>query len=91
MEEKPKLLFQGPDGLNPPQRILLLPKSDIRAAGDVCRFLPHPAWNAFKRHALPDTTQEAWRRTDIHTLPVDKFKLAGRWRSQIFPPCAKIC
>jgi Fe-S cluster assembly protein SufD len=34
------------------------------------------AWNAFKRLGLPDTTQEAWRRTDIHNLPSDKFKLA---------------
>ena len=34
------------------------------------------AWNAFKRHSLPDTTQEAWRRTDLHHLPTDKFKLA---------------
>ncbi|MDQ3005367.1 MAG: Fe-S cluster assembly protein SufD, partial [Chloroflexota bacterium] len=35
------------------------------------------AWNAFKRLTLPVTTEEAWRRTDIHNLPVDKFKFAN--------------
>lgn len=33
------------------------------------------AWDAFKRQALPVSTEEAWRRTDIHALPADKFKL----------------
>src|SRR6185369_7365216 len=52
-------------------------ESDIRASSGPVGSYRTLAWNAFKRHSLPDTTQEAWRRTDIHALPVDKFRLAG--------------
>jgi Fe-S cluster assembly protein SufD len=31
------------------------------------------ALEAFKRLSLPSITDEAWRRTDIHAMPVDKF------------------
>ncbi len=33
------------------------------------------AFGAFKRLALPVSTEEAWRRTDIHTMPADVFTL----------------
>ena len=29
------------------------------------------AWQAFQRLPIPSTSEEAWRRTDIHNLPVD--------------------
>jgi Fe-S cluster assembly protein SufD len=32
------------------------------------------AWDAFKRLSLPDASQEAWRRTDIHSMPAESFK-----------------
>jgi Fe-S cluster assembly protein SufD len=51
-------------------------ESDIRAASDAVDTYRTRAYNAFKRHSLPDTTQEAWRRTDIHALATDKFKLS---------------
>jgi Fe-S cluster assembly protein SufD len=31
------------------------------------------AWEAFKRLPIPLTTEEVWRRTDIHTMPADTF------------------
>ena len=63
--------------LIPPQRNLTFHESDIRAAGDSVASYRTLAWNAFKRLSLPVTTEEAWRRTDIHNLPVDKFKFAS--------------
>ena len=36
------------------------------------------AWNAFSKQALPDVTQEAWRRTDLRALPVEAFSLPAR-------------
>ncbi len=48
-------------------------ESDIRAAGDSVASFRADAWSSFKKNSLPDTLQEAWRRTDIHNLPVDKF------------------
>lgn len=32
----------------------------------------------FKKQTIPDTSLEAWRRTDIHNLPADKFKLPAQ-------------
>jgi len=60
-------------------------ESDIRAVDSAAAYRTL-AWNAFKRHSLPDTTQEAWRRTDIHHLPVDKFKLALDGALNDLPP-----
>jgi Fe-S cluster assembly protein SufD len=44
------------------------------------------AWSAFKKHSLPITTEEAWRRTDIHNLPVEKFKFAADGAFNDLPP-----
>jgi Fe-S cluster assembly protein SufD len=33
------------------------------------------ALEAYKRLSIPSTTEEAWRRTDIHNLPADSFIL----------------
>ncbi len=33
------------------------------------------AWDAFNNIPLPSTSEEAWRRTDLRKLPVDKFQL----------------
>ena len=35
------------------------------------------AWQAFQALTMPLTTDEPWRRTDIHTLQSDRFQLAG--------------
>lgn len=43
------------------------------------------AWEAFKRLPLPDTTQEAWRRTDLRALPVDTFVLPRDGAHQDLP------
>jgi Fe-S cluster assembly protein SufD len=37
------------------------------------------AWDAYQRLPLPTVKDEAWRRTDIHSLPVDRLKLAGAY------------
>jgi Fe-S cluster assembly protein SufD len=33
------------------------------------------AWEAFRAGSMPDVTQEAWRRTDIRSLPADQVAL----------------
>ena len=77
MQEKPKVVVSRTRRAESAARDFAFTEADIRAAGDEVASYRTLAWNAFKRHSLPDTTQEAWRRTDIHALPVDKFKLAG--------------
>jgi len=77
MQEKPRVVVSKTRRAESAAKDFSFAESDIRAAGDSVAAYRSLAWNAFKRHSLPDTTQEAWRRTDIHNLPVDKFTLAG--------------
>lgn len=44
------------------------------------------AWSAFRKHSLPATTEEAWRRTDIHALPAEKFVLPKDGAFDDLPP-----
>jgi Fe-S cluster assembly protein SufD len=77
MQEKPKVVVSRTRRADSAARDFAFSESDVRAAGNGVGSYRNLAWNAFKRHSLPDTTQEAWRRTDIHLLPTDKFKLAA--------------
>jgi Fe-S cluster assembly protein SufD len=77
MQEKPKVVVSRTRRADSAARDFAFTEADVRAADGSVASYRTLAWNAFKRHSLPDTTQEAWRRTDIHALPVDKFKLAG--------------
>ncbi len=74
MQEKPKVVVSRTRRAETAAKDFTFTESDVRA-GDAVASYRTSAWNAFKRLSLPDTTQEAWRRTDIHALPVDKFKL----------------
>ncbi len=46
------------------------------------------AWQAFSATPLPDTSQEAWRRTDLRSLPVERFHLIQP-DSPALPPAPK--
>lgn len=75
MLEKPKVVVSRTRRPTAAEKEFHFTESDIRAAGEPVASYRTLAWNAFKRHSLPDTAQEAWRRTDIHNLPTDKFEL----------------
>ena len=76
MQEKPKVVVSRTRRAEAATRDFTFTESDIRSGSDTVASYRALAWNAFKRLTLPDTTQEAWRRTDIHNLPTDKFRLA---------------
>jgi Fe-S cluster assembly protein SufD len=75
MQEKPKVVVSRTRRAESAAKDFSFTQSDIRAAGDSVAAYRTSAWSAFKRLALPVTTEEAWRRTDIHVLPTDKFIL----------------
>ena len=75
MQEKPKAVVSRTRRAESAARDFAFTESDVRAGGDGTASYRALAWKAFKRYSLPDTTQEAWRRTDIHNLPTDKFRL----------------
>jgi Fe-S cluster assembly protein SufD len=77
MQEKPKVVVSRTRRVDTAPKEFNFTESDIRAReanGSVASYRTL-AWNAFKRLSLPVNTEEAWRRTDIHALPVEKFKL----------------
>src|SRR5690349_8959311 len=73
MQEKPKVVVSRTRRADTVAKDFTFTESDIRTVNDSVAAYRTLAWNAFKRLALPVTTEEAWRRTDIHTLPADKF------------------
>ncbi len=77
MQEKPKVVVSRTRRTESTAKEFNFAESDIRAASDSIASYRALAWSAFKKHSLPNTTEEAWRRTDIHNLPVDKFKFAA--------------
>jgi Fe-S cluster assembly protein SufD len=44
------------------------------------------AFAAYQKQVLPDTTLEAWRRTDLRSLPADKFSLPQPGAFEDLPP-----
>ena len=78
MEEKPKVVLSRTRRPEGPARDFTFTESDRAAGGAALASYRARAFEAFKRLALPLTTDEAWRRTDIHTLPADTFTLPKR-------------
>jgi Fe-S cluster assembly protein SufD len=86
MQEKPKVVVsrtRRAEGTA--AKDFAFSETDIRAAGDSVASYRTLAWNAFKRLSLPVNTEEAWRRTDIHAMPVEKFKLTAEDGANEFP------
>ncbi len=53
---------------------------------DELRELRAQAWQAFARLPMPAATDEAWRRTDLRTLPAPDFKLPKEGAFEDLPP-----
>jgi len=88
MQEKPKVVVSRTRRADTVVKDFAFTEADIRAAGNkgsIVASYRALAWNSFKRLALPVNTEEAWRRTDIHALPVDKFKLTVDGEVKDFP------
>ena len=76
MQEKPKVTVSRTRRTGSAAKDFNFAESDIRTGKDALASYRASAWSSFKKHSLPVTTEEAWRRTDIHNLPTDKFKFA---------------
>jgi Fe-S cluster assembly protein SufD len=76
MQEKPKVVVSRTRRAEAVAKDFAFAEANIRTTSDAVASYRTLAWNSFKRLSLPVTTEEAWRRTDIHNLPVDKFRLS---------------
>ncbi len=86
MQEKPKVVVSRTRRTETAAKEFKFTEADIRAAGDSIASYRSAAWDAFKRLPMPVNTEEAWRRTDIHALPVDQFTLPKDGDFQNLPP-----
>ncbi|PWB72068.1 MAG: Fe-S cluster assembly protein SufD [Anaerolineales bacterium] len=86
MEEKPKVVVSRTRKAVSTAKEFNFTEADVRAGKDSVASYRTSAWNTFKKLPLPDTSLEAWRRTDIHQLPADKFKFAGGGAFHDLPP-----
>ena len=86
MQEKPKVTVSRTRQAVSVAKEFAFAESDVRTGKDAIASYRNQAWLAYQKHALPDTSLEAWRRTDIHTLPADKFKFAAEGAFNDLPP-----
>jgi Fe-S cluster assembly protein SufD len=86
MEEKPKVVVTRSRRVETVAREFTFTQGDIPVSGGVIDSYRTHAWEAFKRLSLPTTADEVWRRTDIHAMPVDSFKLPAENAYLDLPP-----
>jgi Fe-S cluster assembly protein SufD len=86
MAEKPKVVVSRTRRAVSTAKEFNFAESDIRPGKGIVSSYRAAAWSAFKKHSLPVTTEEAWRRTDIHKLPTDQFKFAEDEAFTDLPP-----
>ena len=75
MEEKPKVVVSRTRRTESTAKDFTFSESERAAGGAALEAYRTRAFDAFKRQSIPVATEEAWRRTDIHTMPADAFKL----------------
>ena len=87
MQEKPRVVVSRGRRAEQVRADFAFGRNHVPAAsGFVSEYREH-AWNAFTRQAIPDISQEAWRRTDLRSLPAGDFSLAApsAWPSAVPP------
>ncbi len=84
MQEKPQISVTRTRRGDSATREFSFRREQLRAGG--VESYRARAWEAFQRQTLPDSNSEAWRRTDIHHLPADTFRLPPSGAHLDFPP-----
>ncbi len=69
MQEKPKVVVSKTRRAESAAKDFVFTQADIPAVNGAIGSYRASAWDAYKKQSFPDTTQEAWRRTDIRYLP----------------------
>src|SRR5687767_5587948 len=86
MQEKPKVVVSKTRRPVSAAQDFAFTEADVRTGGDSLASYRTSAWNAFKRLTLPSVAAEAWRRTDIHSLPASLFKFPAEGAYKDLPP-----
>jgi Fe-S cluster assembly protein SufD len=75
MQEKPKVVISRTRRAETPAKDFAFTEADLPAASGMVASYQIEAWEQFQKQTLPDVTQEAWRRTDLRSLPIESFTL----------------
>jgi Fe-S cluster assembly protein SufD len=86
MQEKPRVVVSKTRRTETAAKDFTFSQADVPDGGGVSASYRARAWEAFKKQALPAVTLEAWRRTDIHALPADSFRLPAEGAHRNLPP-----
>jgi Fe-S cluster assembly protein SufD len=74
MEEKPKVVVTRTRRPDVAAKTLPFTADMLPADGALQEYRQH-AWESFNRLPFPSVTEEAWRRTDLKPMPVEKLHL----------------
>ncbi|MCL4259973.1 MAG: Fe-S cluster assembly protein SufD [Anaerolineales bacterium] len=86
MQEKPKIVISKTRRATPAAADFTFAESDVRIGQGAAASYRAAAWSAYKKTAMPDTSLEAWRRTDIHAIPADAFRFPAEGAFNDLPP-----
>lgn len=86
MQEKPKVVVSKTRRPSAAAQEFAFAESDVRKFAGALGSYRTRAWSAFKRLPLPTNSDEAWRRTDIHSLPAASYKFAAEGAFRDLPP-----
>src|SRR5690348_1968145 len=86
MEEKPKVVVSRTRRTEATAPNFTFTQEMIAASSGFLAAYRTRAWEAFQRLPIPSTTEEVWRRTDIHTMPADTFAFPKEGAYHDLPP-----
>ncbi|OQY88457.1 MAG: Fe-S cluster assembly protein SufD [Anaerolineae bacterium UTCFX1] len=86
MQEKPKIVISKTRRATSAAADFTFAESDVRIGQGAVASYRTAAWSAYKKNAMPDTSLEAWRRTDIHAIPADAFRFPVEGAFNDLPP-----
>ena len=90
MTEKPQVVIRSRRGESPATKEFTFTAEQVRSAdvSAALRQYRQEAWEQFKSLALPSTSDEAWRRTDLRSLQAGSFRLpqANQYHDLTAPP-----
>ncbi len=74
MIEKPKIVISRTRQPEAAQKKFAFTQDMLKTDGPLSEYRKH-AWETYTRLGMPAVNEEAWRRTDLHLLPADTFRL----------------
>ena len=89
MQEKPRVVIARGSRAGASSREFAFNVQDIAAGNGALGAYRQSAWESFKKLPLPDVSMEAWRRTDLRTMPVEEFRLPKPGEYEDLPPVAQ--